>query len=210
MKRQDFIKNTILKLDDDLFVKLKEHILKEKYMVFSFHNSESISKKIFAEKLSDYFEKVSINQSKPFDKLIDKYMSNIDSVVGGKIAKSQKPNKKNPNPIIPRARKYYDKIIGFSKEPNLQNIVDYSRIMMCLYTEIIKNDGKEISDMEYSSECLDINQIIDSLKKEQNGVLKHPKFDLASSYSIDICSFVILIIMFYHIKNNELAGEQNA
>ena len=132
-----------------------------------FPRTASVSKEIFAEKLYDYFEKVEINTSKSFDKLIDKYMSNIDSLVSGKVAKAHRANKKNPHPIVPRARKYYEKADERRKEKTLENLVDFSRIMMCLYTAIIKNDKKEITDMNYSSDCLYIETIVDAMENEQ-------------------------------------------
>ena len=79
--------------------------------------------------------------------------------------------------------------------------------MMCLYVSIIKNEGNVINDFDYSTDCLNITQIINSLRKEQNGLVKNLRFDLKDRYDTDRCTFIIIIIMFYHIKNNEIVGE---
>jgi hypothetical protein len=70
---------------------------------------------------------------------------------------------------------------------------------MCLYTEIIKSGDKEITELDYSIESIDIEKILDSLAKEQNNLLKKQKFDTKNHYDDDFCTFIFLIIMYYHI-----------
>lgn len=203
MNRKEFIDSTILKFEDDIFSELKEFFINQGYISFSFYSNNSISKELFAEKLLDYFEKVEINTSKSFDKLIEKYISNLDSVIGNRIAKEHKPSKKNPVHILPRARKYYNKAIAIKKDITSQSLIDYSRIMLCLYAEIIKTNGKEITEINYASECLNIKYITEAMKKEQNSLIKSPKFSLKDSYNDDYCAFVLLTVMYYYIKNKE-------
>ena len=203
MDRKEFIENTILNFEDEIFSELKEFFINEDYISFSFYTLNSISKELFAEKLLDYFEKVEIQTSKSFDKLIEKYMANLDSIVCGKIAKEHKPTKKNPEHILPRARKYYNKAISIKKDNSIQSLIDYSRIMMCLYAKIIKTDDKEITEINYASECLNIKDITEAMKKEQNSLIKSSKFNLKDSYEDDFCTFVLVTIMYYYIKNKE-------
>ncbi len=203
MNRKEFIDSTILKFEDDIFSELKEFFINQDYISFSFYSLNSISKELFAEKLLDYLEKVEINTSKPFDKLIEKYISNLDSVIGNRIAKEHKPGKKKPIHILPRARKYYNKAIAMKKDVTFQVLIDYSRIMMCLYTEIIKANDKEITEINYASECLNIKDITEAMKKEQNSLIKSSKFSLKDSYNDDFCTFVLMTVMYYYIKNKE-------
>jgi len=203
MERKEFIENTVLKFEDDIFSELKEFIINQGYINFSFYSLNSISRELFAEKLLDYFEKVEINTSKNFDKLLEKYISNIDSIVSGKIAKEQKANKKNPVHYIPRARKYYNKAASVKKNATMQSLVDYSRIMMCLYTEIINTEEKEISDINYASECLNLKDIIDAMKEEQNPLIKSSKFNLKDSYGDDFYTLIMITIIYFHVKNKE-------
>lgn len=203
MERKEFIENTVLKFEDDIFSELKEFIINQSYINFSFYSLNSISRELFAEKLLDYFEKVEINTSKTFDKLIEKYISNIDSIVSGRIAKEQKANKKNPVHYIPRARKYYNKAASLKKNVTMQSLIDYSRIMMCLYTEIINTEEKEISEINFASECLKIKDIIDAMKKEQNPLIKSSKFNLKDSYGDDFYTLIMITIIYFHVKNKE-------
>ncbi len=207
MEKKEFIKKTILNFEEDLFSDVKDRFATKDYITFSFCSMNFVSREIFSEKLYDYFEKVEINTSKSFDKLLEKYMSNMDSLVSGKIAKAQKANKKNPNPIVPRARKYYDKADERRKEKSFDNLIDFSRIMMCLYTAIIKNDKKEITDMNYSSDCLDIETIVDAMEKEQAVIGKAAKFNLKDFYDDDDFTFILLTVIYYYIKNNVSIGE---
>ena len=207
MERQEFIENTILQLDKELFEEMRDFFINERYISFSFFAPEEISKAVFAEKIYDYFEKTEICDSKTFERLVEKYMLNFDSVISGKIAKEHKPTKRNPVHILPRARKYYDKADSLKKDIDLQRLVDFSRIMMCIYTEIIKSGDKEITELDYSIESIDIEKILDSLAKEQNNLLKKQKFDTKNHYDDDFCTFIFLIIMYYHIRNYETVGE---
>lgn len=207
MNRQEFIENTILQLNEELFEEMRDLFINERYISFSFFAPEEITKAVFAEKIYDYFEKTEICDSKTFERLVEKYMMNFDSVIGGKIAKEHKPTKRNPVHILPRARKYYDKADSLKKDIDLQKLVDFSRIMMCLYTEIIKSGDKEITELDYSIESIDIERILESLAKEQNNLLKKQKFDTKNHYDDDFCTFIFLIVMYYHIRNNETVGE---
>jgi len=213
MECKEFIESTILKLENKWFDELKKLLIEKKYLSFYFFSVESVSREVMAEKLCDYFEKVqryntnTFGKPMDFDGLLEKYISNWDVVVREKIAKEKKPTKKDPIHIIPRSRKYYQNIAEKKDDLSFQNIIDFSRVMMCLYVSIIKNAGNVINDFDYSTDCLNITQIINSLRKEQNGLVKNLRFDLKDRYDTDRCTFIIIIIMFYHIKNNEIVGE---
>lgn len=85
-------------------------------------------------------------------------------------------------------------------------MTDYSRIMMCLLMAIINNNNKEIDDFEYSTQCLDIKKLINTITTE-NKVKKSKKVGFLYDDTFDTCSIIILIIMFCYIKNNEIVGE---
>lgn len=209
MDRKEFVDNTILQLNKDLFIELRNFLIEEKYVSFLFFNDDNISKELLAEKLCDYFEKVEISTFKSFDRILDKYISNLDYVVSGKIAKTPKQKKKEPTPDVPRARKFYEKITSNKKQLNIQSVIDYTRIMLCLYSAIIENDYKEIDDFDYSFCSINIGKIIDSLKCEHAGLKKSPKFDISKPYDTDRCTFIILISVYYYMKSQEVVGEYN-
>ena len=207
MDRKEFIEGTILKFEDDIFSELKEFFATKDYISFSFCSLNCVSKDIFAEKLYDYFEKVELNTSKSFDKLVEKYMSNMDSIISGKVAKAHRANKKNPHPIVPRARKYYEKADERRQEKSFENLIDFSRIIMCLYTAIMKNNKQEITDMSYSTDCLDLESIINSMENEKAVIGKSAKFDLSDFYDDDDFTFILLSLIYFYIKNNATIGE---
>ena len=63
--------------------------------------------------------------------------------------------------------------------------------------------GKEITEINYASECLNLDSIVESMKAEQNRLQKTPKFNLKESLNEDTCSFVLLAVLYFYIKNNE-------
>ncbi len=182
------------------------------YIWFSFISTNEISQTVMAEKLCDYFEKAELNTGKPFEKLVDKYFSNLDSIVSGRVAKTPQQTKKDSTPPpVPRARKYYDKAQEIRKRSLKTSVmIDYTRIMMCLYAEIIANGGKEIRDLDYAVDSLKIADIIASMQKEQNvlpfNVAAIKKFDSADPYSADVVTFVLAITLLYKIVDNSLEG----
>jgi hypothetical protein len=201
MQRKEFLEKTVIQLDDDLFGEFKKLIV-GKYISFSFIKKESITKETLAEKLFDYFDKKKGKET--FDSLLKKYISDLDSMVKDKIVNTPKANKENPTPTIPRSWKYYVAITERKDIISIKNMTDYSRIMMCLLMAIINNNNKEIDDFEYSTQCLDIKKLINTITTENK--VKKSWFSFYDD-TFDTCSIIILIIMFCYIKNNEIVGE---
>lgn len=210
MKYIDFVNTTIKNLEESSFEMLKKVLIGE-YLSFSVIPDDDISKDELAEKVCDYFEKMELKTGRNFDKHIDAYVKGIDSIVGNRIAKTPQPKKIDPSPVIvPRARKYYEKAIAIKNSRNLspRNLIDYSRLMFCLYSAIIKNQNKVISEFDYSANCLRPDTIIESMKKEQDVlVVKKNHFDIKELYSTDTCTFIIAIIILYTIMDEKVQGE---
>lgn len=207
MDQTEFLKQTILKLDDSLFEELKIILVREKYVSFSFFSREDVTKEVLAEKILDNFQEIE-QGSKGFEKIAKKYISCLNSVVEDRIEKAPKKNKKDAvAPKPPRARKYYDYAERLKENLEFQSIIDYSRIMMCLYTEIIKTEYKDIEDFDYSFECIDLKEIVESMINEKKtlGKIKTPRFNLNNLS--DRMSFMLLIVIYYYKKNNEVVGE---
>ena len=192
MQRKEFLEKTVIQLDDDLFGEFKKLIV-GKYI--SFIKKESITKETLAEKLFDYFDKKKGKET--FDSLLKKYISDLDSMVKDKIVNTPKANKENPTPTIPRSWKYYVAITERKDIISIKNMTDYSRIMMCLLMAIINNNNKEIDDFEYSTQCLDIKKLINTITTENK--VKKSKKGWFSFYddTFDTC-------FNYHLDNNVL------
>lgn len=213
MDYQELVKSTVMELDAISFDALSKAIVGE-FLSFSVIQENEISKSVFAEKLCDYFEKLELKTGKSFEKHIEFYMSNIDAIVGRRIAKAVQPVKKDVTPVeTPRARKYYDKALLIKNQRALspRQLMDYSRFMFCLYAEIIKNNYVEIDNLNYSITCLNPEVIINSMKNEQETDMlmfnKRMKFDIKNLYTSDTCTFIIMLIVLYKLLADKVHGE---
>ena len=164
------------------------------------------------EKICDYFDKLELKTGKNFEKFINSYMDNIEVLVDQYVVKTPQSKKKDADPVIvPRARKYLEKAQSIRKVRSLsvRNLIDFTRITMCLYTAVISNNHKEISNFDFSAACIDPDTIIASLKDEESTILKIRKkrFDIRDLYCSDTCTFIVAIIILYKIVGDKIQGE---
>ena len=200
MYRKEFVKKIIYDLSDEKFERLKTILTDKKYIPVYFAVNDAINREFFAEKISDYFEKVElVAGAKKFDELIEKFAESIDDVVRDRI------DRKSKN--INRARRYYNSTSSMRKSglKTFEQILDYSRIMLCLYMAVINHGYKDISDFDFASEVLAGKNIMVSLRTEKkSGILgKSRMFDTTAPYGMDRCTFIIVIMMYQYIKNWE-------
>ncbi len=208
MRYSDFAQTIVFGLDSERFNELRD-VLVDEYLPLCLAQKDDLTVNVLAEKLYDYFEKIELKTGKNFEKVVEKYTLDLDSVVINRIAKEPKPKKNKPTPAIPRARKYYNKscyLKTHSKESK-QSLMDYSRIMLCLYTAIIGNGLKEIEDFDLSLSGVNLTRIIEGLRKETTLLGRKPRFDTKDPYSSDRSTFILLVIMFYYMKSKEIVGE---
>lgn len=203
-----FLKETVMSLEDDLFIELRD-ILIDNYLTMFLLPKEDLTPPALAEKLCDYFEKIELKTGKTFLKTVEKYTADLDSVIREKIAKEPKPKKGLPAPPIPRARKYYDRASGMKKQTSDSycELLDYTRIMLCLYNAIQNSENKEIDDFDLSISKLNLTAITEALLKEPAALGKKMKFDTKESYGSDRSTFILLIILYYYMKSKEIKGE---
>lgn len=115
MNYLNLIRGTVLKMNQATFAQWKD-ALAGQYIVFSVIAPEEIDQEIMAEKLCDYFEKAELKNGKSFEKFVEVYFSNLDSIVAGRVVKAPQQRKKDEAPLpMPRARKYYEKHAGNQK-----------------------------------------------------------------------------------------------
>lgn len=208
MEYIDFVVETIGSLEIDKFEMLKKALIGE-YLSFSIIREDKVSKEELSEKVCDYFEKMILKSGKDFDKLIESYTKGIDYVVSNKIAKpTQSKKNKSVQEDIPRARKYYEKALTIKNSRNLstRNLIDYSRLIFCLYMEIIKNNYSVIDNFDFSANVLKPNDVIKGMKKKKEDflIVKKKYFNIKELYSIDTCTFVIAVILLYTIINERI------
>ncbi len=214
MTYKDFVEAAICNLSQPVFEGLKQLLLEE-YISFSIIDREEVTVEILAEKVCDYFGTLEIKTGKSFDKHIESYLNDLDSIVGPHIAKTPRAKKGNTTPVVvPRSRKYYEKAISTKgkKEPTMTQLVDYSRIMMCLYTAAIKNEGKLIDNFDYAADCLVPEEIIQSLKREEVSDRLPPfkkNLNTKEPYSDAACTVILSILILCSIVNRKVEGETN-
>ena len=206
MTYTSFVKKTICNLSESMFEELKQLLLGE-YISFSIIDHKDVTINILAEKVCDYFSMLEIKTGKAFDKHIETYLSDLDSIVSPHIAKTPQAKKGDKALVaVPRSRRYYEKAITVKgvKKPSLPQLLDYSRIMMCLYAAAIKNEGKPIDNFDYASECLALASIVDAMKNEEVSVVFPPSKEL---YSDDVCTLILSILFLCSIISGKVEGE---
>ena len=210
----EFVKNTICDLDQPVFEELKQILLGE-YISFSIIDPEDVTVNILAEKVCDYFNTLEVKTGRTFDRRIEALMKDLDTIVGPSIAKTyQTKTGDSTTTVEPRSRKYYEKALSLKdvKNPSITEIIDYTRIMMCLYTEIIKSKEKPIENFDYSAFCLVPEKLIkDNLNKQ--GLAPAPRtikrFDVRDPYGNDRCTVILLTILLCSIVNGRVEGESD-
>lgn len=212
MYRKSFVKKTILSLTPKRFEKTKDILNSDSYIPFDFVDAEKVTRNILEEKLSDYFEKVELLAGgKKFSYVIENYADALNSVVKEHLEQPTLPIR-NGSLSDSRAKKYYDKACALKKNglESFDDLLDYSRIMLCLYMAIINKKHSHISDFDYSSECLEGSRILTSLREEKSTNIMGTKkrFDTKGAYSTDRCTFIMIIIMYQYIKSKEVGDDK--
>ena len=213
MTHKEFVEATVCKLNQPEFDDLKQLLLGE-YISFSIIDHEAVTKDILAEKVCDYFVTLEAKTGKAFDKHIKSYLNDLDSIVEPHIAKAPQTKKGDTTPVIvPRSRKYYEKAVAVKKGKilSITQLVDYSRIMMCLYTAAIKSEGKSIDNFEYAADCLIPANIVEAMRSEEIASGFSParkkRFDTKEPYSDAVCTLILLILILCLIINGKVEGE---
>ena len=211
MNYSELILETISNLSSELFDEVKNTVADE-MIHFSVVKKDEISPAILSEKVCDYIEKVQLHTGKAFEQQVEEYISKLDTIVGDRIAKPVKADKETGEGKTPRARKYYDRACIMKKSCSTkQGLIDYSRIMMCLYMAILANNFEPITDFNFAIDCLNLFEIMNAMRNEKTdlfaGIGKRSRFDTKDEYGIDRCTFVLTVLMYYCIKSKEVTGE---
>ncbi len=209
MNHIDFVRTAVTGLDTELFNYLKEILLAYEFIPLSIIKKEEVTASVFAEKVCDYFEKVELKTNRSFDKTLEKYANDFDSIIKDKIAQEPKQRKNRAKPQVPRARKYYEEVGAMreNRDDPMQGLLDYSRIVFCLYMSIIKNNFKKIKDFDYALKNLSLAEIIKAMREETILLGKKPRFEAIDPYKSDRSTFVITVIMFFYMKSKEVEGK---
>ena len=198
MHYNEFLKETVYGMEGTSLEYLKK-MLSDMYIVFSFVENEDVDSAVLSEKLSDYFKMVGMKTFKSFDDCIHTYMDGLNAIVEPRVARTSQSS------VVPRARKYYERFAEMRFAPTriIEDLVDYSRIMFCLYESIIENDMKPIDDFDYDRDALDPVEIIESMRSEEGrGLFRRQGsklFDTNETYEMGTCVIVIAMILLYTV-----------
>ena len=196
MDYKELLSATVYDMDGTALERLKS-MLSDMHIKFSFVKIDDVDSAVLSEKLSDYFQMVCMKTSKTIDDIIRAYMDGMNSIVEPRIAKTSQSN------VISRARKYYERFaeMRLSQNKTIDDIVDYSRIMFCLYESILENDMNPIDDFDYECDALDPVAIIEAMRLEESRGLflfqGSKLFDTSDTYEIGTCIIVIAMIMLF-------------
>src|SRR5690606_2458191 len=97
MDYKEFVKSTVNALQPDMFDQIKMVLIPE-YLTFSIIPEDGITPAILSEKLCDYFEKLELKTGKSFDKYVESYLKDLDSIIERRIAKTPQQKKNDPTP----------------------------------------------------------------------------------------------------------------
>lgn len=196
MEVQELIENTWLEFDDVT----RDCVLLDLNNFIEFKSMKEPSREGIAEKLYDHFEKVELKNKANFNKLIKWYFKKINEILEYRIEDAEPKT---------HAQKYYERAVSISKskQVSFQNIVDYTRIMMTLYMEAIKNQTESISDFNLSKDWLDLDQILTCIHEETiplEGLNRRIYcFDTTDLYGYDSNILLILTLLLYKLNGEE-------
>lgn len=205
MNSIDFVKQTIQIFNEDNFNSFKKK-MSGKYIMFHILEEDEITRNVFLEKVIEYIEKVEIQSDKLFDKHLKTYINDIGSLVKNNLINDS------------RAKQYYE---CFCKKVNIedmgiQELGDYSRVILCLYSKIIKENHNDITNFDLSFDNVDLNAILSAMKEERVpevdlGVFnlgRKSKFNTDNVYGEDAFTFFLIIVFYYYLKNVQVKGDE--
>ncbi|HFI0345437.1 TPA: hypothetical protein ACGOWL_000844 [Streptococcus suis] len=205
MEHTELVDYLVLGLSEDSFEVLKKSLV-DKFIFFSIIDYTDITEEILSEKICDYFEKVELITFDSFDGLLRNFYKIIDSAVSNKVSRVTKAH-----PTPSRARKYYENVKQLSKNKDItaRQIVEYSRIMFCLYSSIIDNQESEITNFTYSLSNFKSEKIVESLINKNKKILKKVNRlpESRENHSREIGVLILIIIILHKILDSKISGE---
>jgi len=201
MKARQFLHETFDHLDQTS-IDLAKRMLLDTYVKLSFIGGEDVTEGVLAEKLYDFFEEVCLANYKSFENCLANYMEALVALVEPHIAREDEAAEDEDRSAgIPRARRYFDRYQQYrsNKDLTYPDLMDYSRVMLCLYQSLIKAGTETISNFDLDADSLDPAAIIGAMEAEERHTLLPPfvvkRFDTSEPYAMDTCIIVLTILM---------------
>ena len=127
-------------------------------------------------------------------------------MVANKVARAPKANN-NDSELIPRARRYYEKAKSNGKKQfqSTSQVIDYVRVMLCLYTASLQSPSNPIENFNLSIDTLSIENLIFNMKQEQAKRLNYQvkEYFLKNGiYSLPMLPDIFLEVLKLHIQQS--------
>lgn len=158
-------KTCVLELSDESFGQVKT--LLEPYCWNYFLESDEITRGILLEKLGEYLCAFEMNAKKRDNDLAFCYTSFLLPYLENRVVENKGGVKNTAQRYLERIRKINDQIITVdSTGKQLSLLEDYTKIFVCLYSEIMKSGGKRIQNVQFHLSGSDIIGILDELSTD--------------------------------------------
>lgn len=196
-----FISDTVMTLSPANFERLR-NALTEDCIKFWYVPKENVTPEILAEKLYDHFLKTYAVTGVPFEKQVFQYIKSVSDLVDSHVEEVKEAV--DGTEVASRARQFYENAqeIKASRSASTKDILEFSRLMFCLYAATLHDRLNKIQDFEYSATVINPEEIVDSMKKETTEAIlgiKHKVFSLEGTYSQDISTMIIAMVSLYKI-----------
>ena len=209
MTEKEFARKTICTFSESVFYRAKKMLLENKYITFFVFDKKYVNKYVLGEKVCDYFFSLyndGYGIPTTFQKCLESYIEKMDSVIKPYIIQSIQSDSKNT--ITLRAKKYYDTAVSIknmgSEKLSMEHLIDYTRIMMCLYSSIINNNKKPIDNFNYAIDCINTETIVESLAKEEKRKKLVFSSDSMWTQGKGKGTLIISILLLFEIENLRL------
>lgn len=208
MNRKGLVRRTVIELDEEVFCELRAKLFNNYLQFVVVENIEDVNSLMLSEKICDCFGAT----GKILNSLIEQFTTDFEMLLDSRIEKTGENGTG-----ITRARQYYEEACTINtkvasvqqagkipikifektqKKYKFDEVLDYSRIMMCLYMAIMNNNYNGISNFDFSFESIDIDRLITSMKSD----------NIKGRY-VQNSSILITILMYYYMKNTAVKGD---
>ncbi len=211
MDAHEFLSATVCCMEQPS-VELLKSMLVGRYLRFGFVPDEDVGTAALAEKLGDYFDKVGLRTSRSFDDCISSYMAELNSIVEPRVVKAAPAHGKEKEGAVTRAWRYYERFAetARSHDRTVDDIIDHSRVMLCLYQAIIDNGKGPIENFDYASDAIKPATILKHMRwEERRGILPpfaSKRFDTEDPYGTGAFSIVMAGVMLATFAHAEDKG----
>ena len=149
----------ISELSEESFERVKFRIAP--YLNFYFIDEENADKNLVIEKIGEFLRNLELKTGKRDHDLADIYISYLYKYVDNRINYSTRAYR-----YFKKAQRIKSGISRLSEEELVQNLEDFTKIFVCLYSEYINNKKNPVSDINFYLSEVDLDSILKNLESD--------------------------------------------